>query len=186
VLAPDERQHVVAVVESQQAAQRGQSFFQGRRRQAAQGRRHGGVQPPALGRRQRRHALRAEGTIGADVRGEEALGAVADRDRRLVRLARGFTPGRQAVLLHDDVARVRLAGERRVDAAGQVEAGPHVRHEAGLVAEGLLGPAPRLRRVGQAEDRVGVRVNDVARWQPGVEQRLDRRTRGVLVDGTEG
>ena len=103
------------------------------------------------------------------------LGPRHQVDRREVRVLERRAPRAEPVLLEDDRPRLRPRPDGRPDLPRQPEAGAPVGHPHGLLAEQVLDHLAAALRVGQADDRVRVRVNHRLRVEEAVEEGLDRR-----------
>ncbi|MCZ7617809.1 MAG: hypothetical protein M5U32_05675 [Myxococcota bacterium] len=111
-----------------------------------------------------------------------ALGRRDDVDHPFVGLARRLAPGEDAVLEQHH----RVGGRLNLRGVGgglrEVEARLHVRQQDRFCAEGVTQTGQAVLAVAEREDRIGMRVIDHARRQPGVQQGLDRWRRGAGVE----
>ena len=128
---------------------------------------------PGLRRRRRRH------DVPCAMSREIALGPGDEVEHALVGLA-GARPEREDPVLHQDHAdrlRRRLAGVLARHDLGEVEPGHQVRDDDHGLAVELADARFAVRRVGDGEDRVGVRMVDELERHAAVQDRLDRRRR---------
>ena len=172
--------HVLPVVEPEHHAPVAPEHPAERRRHLA------GDAPPGLGIG-RGHDGRPEHSPAPGGVAEPLLRPRHQLDRRQVRVLEGPGPRAEAVLLEHDGPRVRLGADRRPDLSREPEAGAAVGHPDDLLPEQVLDDLPPALRVRQADDGVGVRVDDGLRVQEAVEQGLDRRPRraGLLETARE-
>ena len=108
------------------------------------------------------------------------LGLVDHGDHRLVGFTRVLRIGERAVLEQNHAVAARPRPERLVAGLRQQETRHHIRHDD-RVREKFSDQRLALGLVGQRHDSVGVSVVDVLVGEVGVQDRLDRRVRGVRV-----
>ena len=132
--------------------------------------------------RQRRDAARGGGGPGRPGAGESVLGQRDQCDHPLIGLARAVPEREDAVLEQDQPFDRGVGVVRRSARLGEREAGHDVGDDAGPPAERLGAQRRTVGLVGQCQDRIRVGMEDVSVGEEGMEQRLDRRVRGVRIE----
>ena len=111
----------------------------------------------------------------ADAGLQPTLGHRHEPDHPLVGFPRRVAPGEDAVLEQDRALRLRIGLEHLRHLMGQGEAGHDVGGHRQAVAVEVAAQGLAAGLIGEGQDGVGVGVVDVARRDPGVQQRLHRR-----------
>ena len=174
VVAADELQHHVAVVEVAQLALVGADAA------AQRGHQLGGQCGALLGGQG--DGLHAAEHRLLDVLGQPLLGQADHLQRDLVAALGRVTPGEQAVAFQDDALQLGLRRGQGFELQAQVVARALPGQPAQLAAEDHFGQATALGAGGDGDDRVRVHVVDMRLRDIGVQGGIDTRGTRVQVE----